>query len=81
MKKLLLTSTVLFAMFSTQAYAQEECTALIEQFDKAVTESQASDEAKMKAVEMREQGVKQQAAGDDKACQVSLTEAMQALAG
>jgi len=81
MKKLLLTSSILVAMFSSQALAQTECSALIEQFDQAVTESQASNEAKMKAVELREQGTKQQAAGDDKACQASLTDAMQALAG
>ena len=81
MKKLLLTSTILFAVFSTQAVAQEQCAGMIEQFDKAITESQASDEAKMKAVEMREQGAKQQAAGDDKACIASLADAMQALKG
>ncbi len=79
MKKLLLTSSILVAMFSSQALAQTQCAVLIEQFDQAVTESTASNEAKMKAVELREQGAKQQAAGDDNACQASLSDALQAL--
>ncbi len=81
MKKILLASTILVAAFSTSAVAQEDCTAMISQFDKAIVESKVSDDVKMKALEMREQGAKQQASGDEKACQASLTEALQQLNG
>ena len=81
MKTLLLTTTILVAAFSTSAMAGNDCTAMIEKFDKAIVESQVSDDAKMKALEMREQGARQQADGDDKACQATLTAALQQLNG
>lgn len=54
---------------------------MIAQFDSTVSESAISDGAKMKALELREEGAKQQAAGDEKSCVATLTAALQKLAG
>ena len=79
MKKFLLTTTILVA-FATPALA-EGCTQMMASFDSAITSSAASDDAKQKALEMREQGAKQQAAGDEKSCVATLTAALQELNG
>jgi len=81
MKKLILV-TAMLTTFATPALAQTQgCTELMANFDTAISSSSASDEAKMKAVELREQGAKQQQAGDEKACVASLSAALQGLSG
>lgn len=80
MKKLLLASSIVFATFATPALA-EDCSKMIAEFDTAIQASSVSDAHKMKALEMREQGAKQQAAGDDKSCTEVLAAAMQVLKG
>lgn len=78
MKKLLLTTSILLATFATPALA-EGCSKMIATFDSTVSNSNASDEVKMKALELRDQGAKQHAADDEKACQESLAAALQKL--
>ncbi|HFC04439.1 MAG TPA: hypothetical protein ENJ55_01925 [Rhizobiales bacterium] len=80
MKKLLLTSTILIAAFATPALA-ESCTDMMAKFDTAIETAKIADEAKMKALEMREQGAKQQSAGDEAACVATLAAALQELNG
>ncbi len=80
MKKLLLTTSILLAAFVSPALAAG-CTDMIAKFDTAIVESSVSDAAKMKALEMREQGAKQQAAGNEQSCVATLTAALQELNG
>ena len=79
MKKLILVTSIL-AAFATPALA-EGCTEMMASFDTAISSSAASDATKMKALEMREQGAKQQQAGDEKSCVATLAAAMQELNG
>jgi len=80
MKKLFLTSSIMLVAFATPALA-ENCTDMMAKFDTAIEQSKVADAAKMKALELREQGAKQQAAGDEKTCQATLNAALSALNG
>ena len=80
MKKLLLASTIAIAAFATPALAEGDCAAMMTKLDTAIQTSKAADDIKMKALEMREQAAKQQAAGDDKACVAATTAALEVLA-
>lgn len=80
MKNLLIASTIAIAAFATPALAEGDCTAMMTKLDTAIQASKAADETKMKALEMREQAAKQQAAGDDKACVAATAAALEVLA-
>jgi hypothetical protein len=80
MKKLLLTTSLVLAAFATPAMA-EGCTDMIAKFDSVITDSAADNDIKMKAIELREEGAKQQAAGDEKSCVATLSTALEALNG
>ena len=68
MKKLLCSAIILMALAASPAKAEENCTAAIAKIDAAITGVKASDETKMKVLELREQAMKQQASGDEKGC-------------
>jgi len=80
MKKLLLTSSILFTMLATPAFAQD-CATMIKEFDATIEKSKVVPESKAKAIELRMQGVKQQTEGNEDACKTALTAAFDALGG
>jgi hypothetical protein len=80
MKKSIFAAAAVLAVFATPALAEGDCTAMLAKLDAGIEASKAADDVKMKLLEMREQGAKQQAAGDEKSCQATVAGALNMLA-
>ena len=80
MKKSIFAAAALITLLATPAFAEGDCAAMIAKLDAGIEASKAADDVKMKLLEMREKGAKQQAAGDEKSCQATVAGALNMLA-
>ncbi len=90
MKKIVLTTAVIFGALAAPSFAQTnvnpypgleglDCVALIEKLDVTLNEIEINDELETQIVDLREQGITEKQAGDEVACATSLTSAFQLL--